>query len=358
MKDKRVIERLFSKECGLEPILCVELSGNHQGKKSKLLEFIRAAHREGAEMIKFQVYTPETITLKESTEDFKIKGTDTWGKYKTLFELYEKAHTPWDWIKEGYLLCEQLKITPIASAFDKTAVDFLEKIRNSIYKIASPEITDIPLIEYIAKKGKPVIKSTGLACKEDITLAVETIKEYTNKIMILKCVSAYPTPRDEINIKSMQTMETEWRCNVGLSDHTVDDMAMMAATATGAKLIEKHFKLNGDDKSIDEHFSIGIKRIPEIKAKIRAIHECMGKDKIEISNSAEESKTGRRSIYVSKNIKKGEVFTELNLKSVRPSYGMHPKYMSDIINKKSNRDLRKGERMSKDYVMTDGDDKE
>jgi pseudaminic acid synthase len=330
--------------------LIVEMSGNHQGSLSGAKKFINTSIKFGADIIKFQVYTPDTITLKTKKKDFLFKSGNKWKKYNNLYNLYSKAHTPWKWIEILTKVLNKKKIAWFASPFDITSVNFLEKLKCPAYKVASPEITDLNLIEKIASTNKPILLSTGLAEISDIDLAIKTIKKKHNKYGILKCVSAYPAPINELNLKGISLLKKRYKCAVGFSDHTVSDLASKAAVSLGATIIEKHFKVDGDKKSIDHHFSMNLSKLKNFKKELNNIQICLGEENLDILKSAKKSIKIRRSLYVSKDIKKGEEFTSENIKSVRPSFGLHPKFLKKVIGKKSNKDLKSGDRLSMSLI--------
>ena len=323
----------------------VEMSGNHQGTLKGAMKFINSAIKSGAEIIKFQVYTPDTITLNSNNKDFFVRSSGKWKKYQNLYNLYKKAHTPWGWIKSLAKILNKKKISWFASPFDNSSVDFLEKLNCPAYKIASPEITDINLIKKIALTKKPVLFSTGVATIKDIDLAIKTINKHHKNYAILKCVSSYPTPYEDLNLKGINLLKKRYKCEVGFSDHTVDDLASKVAVCLGATIIEKHFKVDNDINSIDEHFSMRLSQLKKFQEDLNNIQLCMGKENLAISKSAKQGLSGRRSLYVSNNIKKGEKFSNNNIKSVRPSFGLHPKYLDKILGKKSNKDLKIGDRV-------------
>ena len=328
----------------------VEMSGNHQGKFSGAKKFIDDAIKNGADAIKFQVYKPETITLKSNKKDFLVKTTGVWGKYKTLHDLYKEAHTPWEWISKLAGLLNKKKFPWFASPFDATSVDFLEKLNCQAYKIASPEITDIPLVEKVLTTKKPIIFSTGLATFKDIDLLVKTIKKKHNKYAILKCVSSYPNPLRDLNLHSIKLLREKYKCSVGFSDHTIEDLAAMVAVTQGATIIEKHFKVDSDNSSIDSHFSMKLSNLKKFKKDLNDIEIILGKKKLILTESAKKNFSGRRSLYIAKKILKGEKFTLDNLKSVRPGFSLHPKYLKSILGKKSLKNLKAGDRIFKKNI--------
>ncbi len=324
--------------------IIAELSANHGGDIKIAIDTIKAVKRTGADAIKLQTYTADTITLDSDKDDFIIKGTIWEGR--KLHDLYKEAYTPWEWHKELFEVAREEGLVCFSSPFDKTAVDLLEKLNNPIYKIASFEITDIPLIEYIASKRKPIIMSTGIAEYEDIRLAVDTCRKVgNNDITILKCTSSYPAPIEEANLVMMQRFAKDFDVKVGLSDHTLGTIVPVVATALGATVIEKHFIL---DKSIggpDASFSLDEKEFTEMVKAVRQAEKALGQETYELTEKQKAGKAFSRSLYVAEDIKKGELITEQNVQSVRPGFGMHPKYLKDILGRKVVRDLEKGERI-------------
>ena len=330
--------------------IIAEMSGNHQGSFRGANKFVYQAIKNGADVIKFQVYKAETITLRSNKKDFLINEKGAWNKFKNLYDLYQEAHTPWNWIAKLAQSLNSKKFPWFASPFDSTSVDFLEELNCQAYKIASPEITDIPLIEKIAATKKPIVLSTGLATLEDIDLVVKIIKKKHNNFSILKCISSYPNPIEDLNLRSIKLIQERYKCSVGFSDHTVGDIAAKIAVTQGATIIEKHFKIDDDNSSIDSHFSMGLSNLTKFKKDLNDINIILGKKELEISSSAEKNINIRRSIYVSKKILKGEKFTLENVRSVRPGFGLHPKYLNRILGKKSLKDLMPGDRVNKKYI--------
>jgi pseudaminic acid synthase len=328
----------------------VEMSGNHQGSFNGAKKFINTSIKSGADIIKFQVYTPDTITLNTKNKDFLVKSENKWSKHKNLYSLYKKAYTPWPWIEELTKILNKKNIAWFASPFDISAVNFLEKIKCPAYKIASPEITDLSLIEKITSMDKPILLSTGLATIEDIDLAIKTIKKKHDKFAILKCVSAYPAPTNELNLKGINLLKKRYKCAVGYSDHTIGDLASKVAVSLGATIIEKHFKVDGDKQSIDQHFSMSLSKLKKFKKDLYNVQISLGEENLDILQSAKKSMRARRSLYICKDIKKGEKFTLDNIKSVRPAFGLHPKFLKKIIGRKANRDLKSGVRLSMSLI--------
>lgn len=329
--------------------IIAELSANHGGSIDIAKETIRAAKRTGADAIKLQTYTANTITLDSDKEDFVIKGTIWEGK--KLFNLYKEASLPWEWHEELFKTAKEEGLVCFSSPFDKTAIDFLETLDNPIYKIASFEITDVNLIAYAASKQKPIIISTGIATYEDIELAVKTCREVgNNDITLLKCTSSYPAPIEEANLVMMQRFAKDFDVKIGLSDHTLGIVVPLVATALGATVIEKHFIL---DKSIggpDASFSLDEREFTEMVTAVRSAEKTMGIETYELTDKQKAGKAFSRSLYVAKDIEEGELITEINVRSVRPGFGMHPKHLRDVLGKTAKNNLTKGTRFSFDDI--------
>lgn len=325
-----------------EPCLIIaELSANHLQKFELAVDTIKAAKKAGTDAIKLKTYTPDTITIDSDNEYFKIKGTLWDGK--TLYDLYKEAYTPWEWQPKLQKLAKDLGLIFFSSAFDKTAVDFLEGLNVPAYKVASFEITDIPLIEYIALKGKPIIISTGIATLADIEEAINACKRMGNEqIILLKCTSAYPAPIEETNLLTIPNMAETFRTIVGLSDHTLGSSVAIASVALGAKAIEKHFILNRDLGGPDAAFSMDPEEFKEMVKSVRDVEKALGKVSYELSEKVKKSKVFARSLFVVKDMKKGELINRENVRSIRPGYGMHPKYLKEMTGKKIRKDVKKG----------------
>jgi len=329
--------------------IIAELSANHNGSITKAIETIRAAKRAGADCIKLQTYTADTITLNSSKDDFLIKGTIWNGK--KLYKLYEEAYTPWEWHETLFKIAQDEGLECFSSPFDNKAVDFLEELNTPAYKIASFEITDIPLIEYVASKGKPVIISTGIAELHDIELALNACKSVgNNQIALLKCTSSYPAPIEEANICMIKDFAKKFNLITGLSDHTLGSTVPIVATAMGAKIIEKHFILDRSVGGPDASFSLNEKEFSEMVVGIREAEKSIGVISYSLTPKQLKGKDFSRSLYVVKNIRKGEIFTLDNVKSIRPGFGEHPRYLKDIIGKVSNTDLESGERFNFNFI--------
>ena len=324
-----------------EIILICEISGNHNNSFYHLKRLINEAIKQKVDLIKFQVYKPETLTLNTQSKDFKITNLKNWSKHKNLFNLFKKSYTPWNWIKRLTKILDKKKINWFASVFDKSSVDFMEELNCKAYKIASPEITDINLIEYVASKNKPILLSTGMADINDLNLAVKYIKKYHSKFAILKCTSKYPPSYNDLNLSAIKRIKRIYKCAVGFSDHTIDDLAGNLSVLYGSTIIEKHFKLNGDHNSIDSHFSTPISKYQKIKKKLNNVLKCIGNENIGFKIDKAQINS-RRSIYVCKDIKKNSKLNIDNIKSVRPGFGLHPKFLKKILGKTVKRNLRYG----------------
>lgn len=329
--------------------IVAELSANHGHKLEVALESVRAAKEAGADAVKIQTYTADTITLNCDADDFKVKGTLWDGR--TLYDLYQEAYTPWEWHQAIFDEAKKCGLICFSTPFDKTAVDFLEDLGNPIMKIASFEITDIPLIEYAAKKGKPMVISTGIAMPEDIELAVKTCKDAGNDdITLLKCTSSYPAPIEDANLMTMVDMKERYGVKVGLSDHTMGYDVAVAAVALGANLIEKHFILGRSIGGPDAAFSMEIGEFATMVKSIRNVEKAIGGVVYPADPSKIKGREFCRSLYVAEDIKAGEVITVKNVRSVRPGFGLHPKYLINVLGKRAVRNLEKGERFSLDTV--------
>lgn len=330
--------------------IIAELSANHGHKLENALASVHAAKAAGADAIKIQTYTADTITLDCDSADFQVKSGTLWDG-TTLYQLYKQAYTPWEWHQAIFDEAKKIGIDCFSTPFDKTAVDFLEQIGNPIYKIASFEITDIPLIEYAASKHKPMIISTGIATPEDIQLAIDACHRVGNfDVTFLHCVSAYPAPLENVNLRTMMDMADRYGVKVGLSDHTMGSEVAIAAVSLGATVIEKHFILDRAIGGPDAAFSMQRNEFAAMVQSIRNVEKCLGSVQYKEDISQIPGREFARSLYVAKDIKKGEVITENNVRSVRPGYGIHPKYIVMILGKKANRNLSKGMCMKNEYV--------
>jgi pseudaminic acid synthase len=333
------------------PVFIVaELSANHRQKFNLAEKTIKAAAKAGADAIKLQTYTPDTITINCNNEYFKIRQGTLWDG-KTLYQLYQEAYTPWEWQPKLKKIAEKLGLEFFSTPFDKTAVDFLEKMNVPAYKVASFEITDIPLIEYISSKGKPIIISTGIATLSDIEEAINTCKRMGNdQIALLKCTSAYPTSLNEVNLRTMPHLAETFKTVVGISDHTLTISVPIAAVALGAKIIEKHFILDRNLGGPDAAFSLEPKEFEAMVKAVREVEKALGDVRYELTDRIKRNREFSKSLFVVEDIKLGEPFTEKNVKSIRPGYGLHPRYYREVLGKKARKNIKKGTPLSWDLV--------
>ena len=327
--------------------IIAELSANHNGSLQTALETIKAAKECGATAIKLQTYTADTLTLNCKNDDFMVDGGTLWDG-KSLYELYEWATTPWEWHKELFEYARSLDIDIFSTPFDKSAVDFLEQFNPSAYKIASFEITDYELVRYVASKQKPIIISTGIATIDEILDVVNICKKEGNEnIVLLKCTSQYPAPLEEANLKTISNMKETFGVEVGFSDHTLGVTAPIVAVTLGAKVIEKHFILDKSIGGADCEFSLDKKEFKLLVDVIRDTEKLLGVVNYSLDEKKQKQRRFSRSLYISKDIKKGEIFTLENIKSVRPGYGLHPKYLNEILGKTALEDYKFGDRVEK-----------
>ena len=330
--------------------IIAELSANHNGSLSTAIDTIRAAKRAGADCIKLQTYTADTITIDCDKNDFIIKGTIWEGR--NLHSLYKEAYTPWEWHEELFKVANEEGLVCFSSPFDKTAVDFLESLNTPAYKIASFEITDIPLIEYVASKGKPIIISTGIAKIEDIELALDACRRMgNNNIALLKCTSSYPAPINEANICMIKDLSERFDVISGLSDHTIGSTVPVVATCLGAKIIEKHFILDHSIGGPDASFSMDETEFTAMVLAIREAEKAIGLVDYSLTDKQMKGKDFSKSLYVVENMNAGDLITEKNVRSIRPGFGLHPKYFNEIIGKKIKVDLEKGSRLKQNEII-------
>ncbi len=334
-----------------EPAFIVaEMSANHLMDFERAVKIMRAAKEAGADAIKIQTYTPDTITLDCDDDCFQVTQGTIWDG-TTLHKLYESAYTPWEWQPKLQEIAHELGLIFFSSPFDLTSVDFLEEMDVPVYKVASFEINDIPMIRKIAKTGKPIIMATGVAYKEDIELALKTCKEEGNeKVILLKCTSAYPAPYEDINLRTIPALAEDFDCISGLSDHTMGSAVAGAAVAMGAKMVEKHLTLDRADGGADAAFSMEPAEFKEMVDNIRNIEKALGRATYDLTDKQKKSKEHSRSLFVAKDMKAGDIFTPENLRSVRPSCGLHTKHYEEILGKKVSKDVKYGTPMSWELV--------
>lgn len=328
-----------------------ELSGNHQQNFDLAVETIKAVKGAGADAVKLQTYTADTLTIDSDNEYFQIKQGTIWDG-TTLYKLYQEAYTPWEWQPKLKKIAEDLGLVCFSTPFDKTAVDFLEDMDVALYKVASFEIRDIPLIEYIASKGKPVIISTGIATHSDIEEAVSAMRGMENdQIALLKCTSTYPTSLEEVNLRTIPDLIKAFNVVGGLSDHTLGISSSIASIALGAKIIERHFILDRKLGGPDAVFSLNPEEFKEMVRAIREVELALGEVSYDLSEKIKKSKTLSRSLFVVKDIKAGENLTEENVRSIRPAAGLHPKYFKTVLCKRAKRDIKRGTPLNWDLIV-------
>ena len=329
--------------------IIAEMSGNHNGDIKRAKEIIKIAKEVGADAVKLQTYTADSLTLNCDGDDFVEKGV-LW-KGMRSYDLYMQAYTPWEWHEELFDYARSLDLVCFSTPFDFAAVDLLESLGNPIYKIASFEITDVNLIKYAASKGKPLIISTGVATMDDLQMAVDMCHEVgNNDITLLKCTSAYPAPLDKANLRTIPFLAEKFGVKVGVSDHSLTDTIPTAAVALGACAVEKHLMIDRKLGGPDSGFSLEPAEFERMVKAIRDVESALGTVYCPTNPKEIVGRHSCRSLYVAEDVKKGEVFTEKNVRSVRPGYGLHPKYLYNILGKKASRDLKMGERFALDMV--------
>tara|TARA_B100000315_G_scaffold144148_1_gene133176 strand:+ start:327 stop:1334 length:1008 start_codon:yes stop_codon:yes gene_type:complete len=331
------------------PFFIAEISANHCGNFKLAKKLIKCAKVNRADAVKLQTYTADTMTLRSNKKYFKVKS-GLWKGY-TLWDLYDKAHTPLDWHAKLFRYAKSIGIKIFSTPFDETAVDFLEKLKCPMYKVASFEMTDLRLIKKIAKTKKPMIISTGMATLDEINETYKTAKKFGAKdITLLYCVSNYPSSLKDFNLNNIKILKNKFKCRVGLSDHSKDNKVAIASVAAGAEVIEKHIALDNQKKGLDIQFSLKGKEIKDFREDIDLAYQLLGKKTFHRNKSEEKSKIYRRSIFATKNIKKGEKFTKNNIKVIRPGFGIAPKYYDKILNKKSPMNVKEANPITKKII--------
>ena len=329
--------------------IIAELSANHSGSLQTALDTIKAAKRAGADAIKLQTYTPDSLTLDSCGEDFMIKGGLWVGA--NLYELYGQALTTREWHEQLFAAARDEGLICFSSPFCNDDADFLEKFNPPAYKIASFEVTDYDFVRYVALKGKPIIISTGIATEQEIADVVQICKDAGNEqIALLKCTSSYPAPLDGMNLRTIADMKRKFGAEVGFSDHTLGIVAPVVAVSLGARIVEKHFILDKSVRSVDEAFSLDEREFSKMVKAVRDAEALLGKVNYELDDKAVQNRRFSRSLYACADIKEGEIFSEKNVKSVRPGYGLHPKFLPELLGKKAKRDIKFSERITKEDI--------
>ena len=319
-----------------------ELSANHNRDFEQAVRIVHAAKAAGADAIKLQTYTPDTITIRSERECFRIQGGTLWDG-RTLYDLYGEAYTPWEWQPKLKAIADEVGLDFFSSAFDPSAVDFLEKMQVPVHKVASPELVDIPLLQTMARTGKPLILSTGMATLEEIEEAVTAAgKAGAKQIMLLRCSSAYPAPPEEMNLRSIPELARRFNLPVGLSDHTTGIAVAVAAVALGACLVEKHLTLSHSNGGLDSAFSLDPSEFKAMVEAVRAAEKSLGKVQFGISPHERSTVPFRRSLFVVADVKRGELLTTENIRSIRPADGLHPRHLSNVLGRRAVRDIERG----------------
>lgn len=332
-----------------KPYIVAELSANHNGDLQRALDTISAAKDAGADAVKIQTYTADTMTIDSHQDDFKING-GLWNGY-TLYDLYKKAHTPYEWHHALFEHAKNEEITIFSTPFDETAVDLLEELNAPAYKIASFEVVDLPLIRYVAKQGKPMIISTGMANFDEITAAVNAaIEEGARDLVLLHCISAYPAPLEQANLKTIVDMKEKFNVLTGLSDHTMNNNVPILSVALGACMIEKHFTLSRQDPGPDSEFSLEPNELKNLCQDTYKAWQALGEAGYDLKEAEISSLAFRRSIYVVKDIRQGEQFTSKNIRRIRPGYGLPPSAYNSILGKYASRDIARGTALTKEFI--------
>ena len=329
--------------------IIAEMSANHNQHFDQAVKIIEAAKEAGADAVKLQTYTPDTITIDCDNEYFRIKGTIWEGK--TLYELYGEAYTPWEWQPKLKQVADKLGLHLFSSPFDHTAVDFLENMNVPAYKVASFELVDLPLLRKIAETGKPIIMSTGMANLSEIDEAVKTVRDAgATQVALLKCTSAYPALPEEANLNTIPHLAQTFGVVAGISDHTLGNAVAVASVALGACIVEKHFTLSRKDPGPDSSFSMEPEQFKAMVKDIRTVEKALGKVSYEITEKQKSSRVFRRSLFAVKDIRKGQKFTEENIRSIRPGYGLHSRYLEAVLGRNANKNIEKGTPLGWDLI--------
>ncbi|MEW6108849.1 MAG: pseudaminic acid synthase [Nitrospirota bacterium] len=343
-----IADKKIGRGCGV--FIIAELSCNHLQSFDLAVETIQAISEAGADSVKLQTFTPDTITIDSDKDYFQIKQGTLWDG-RTLYQLYQEAQTPWEWHSKLKSIAEELGLIFFSSPFDLTAVDFLETLNIPAYKIASFEITDIPLIEYVASKGRPVFISTGIAMLCDIEEAINACRRMGNEqVILMKCTSSYPAPVEESNLRAIPTLEKTFNTPVGLSDHTLGITVPIASVALGAGCVEKHFILRRSLGGHDAAFSLEPEEFGQMVKAVRETEKALGSGIYELTEKSKKNRDFSRSLFVVRDMKEGETFTSENVRSIRPGYGLHPKHLKEIIGRKAKHYIEKGTPLSWEMI--------
>ncbi|WP_395344868.1 pseudaminic acid synthase [Ningiella sp. W23] len=330
-------------EAGKRPFVIAELSGNHNRSLERALQLVEQAAKAGADGVKLQTYTADTMTIDCNLADFVVSGTGEQWQDRTLYDLYDEAHTPWDWHEPIFKRCYELGMTPFSTPFDESAVDFLEGLNMEIYKVASFEMTDIPLLRKVAGTRKPVIMSTGMASEDEIELAVQTLRENgCEQLVLLKCTSAYPARFEDANAKTIEYLANRYTCLAGLSDHTMGPAVPVTATALGAVVIEKHLTLSRAEGGVDSHFSMEPHEFQQMVALVKQSHSALGRVQTSPSDAELACRNYRRSIYITQDMKAGDTLSPENTRVIRPGFGLPPSAYDDILGQQVTQDCARG----------------
>jgi N-acetylneuraminate synthase len=330
--------------------IIAEVSANHHQDFEQTVQILHAAKQAGADAIKLQTYTPDTLTIQSDRPEFLIQGGTLWDQ-KKLYDLYREGSMPWEWQPKLQSIANDLGIDFFSTAFDPSAVDFLENMNVPVHKIASFELVDIPLIEYMAKTGKPLIISTGMATLEEIEEAVKAARNAgTKEIALLKCTSAYPAPPEEMNLRTISRLQEVFQLPIGISDHTTGIVVPIASVVMGACIIEKHFTLSRSISGPDSAFSLEPDEFQAMVEAIRVAEKAIGTVHYGAEEQEAKSRIFRRSLYVIKDMKTGECFSLENIRSIRPASGLHPRYLKEIISRRAKQDIKKGTPLSWELI--------
>lgn len=339
---------------GFRPFVVAEMSGNHNGSLTRALEIVQAIAASGASALKLQTYTADTMTLDISDREFVVSDSSSPWHGETLYKLYQRAHTPWEWHEPIFRLARELGLVAFSTPFDATAVDFLETLDVPAYKIASFEITDVALIEKVARTGKPLILSTGMATIDEIGEAVRTARAAScHDLVLLKCTSSYPADPSDSNLLTIPHLQSQFDCHVGVSDHTLGIGAAIAAVALGAVVIEKHVTLRRSDGGVDSEFSLEPAELAQLVREAGAAAGALGTIHFGRTEAEEKSVRFRRSLYITEDLRAGDVLTVENVRAIRPGFGLAPRHLAELVGRRVTKDVKRGTAASWDLVTND-----